>query len=322
MILKRKLLNIFFISLLLPVSLFAQIAFVNFNDKSSYKGNWNLKEDIPNFISDYFREKYKINVLSPRLTEYLLTEETKSNINEILISKDWEYLIRGNIIDFSINRLVAGEPKVAKYETYSNNIEIEFEVIDLKSNKIIFSEKIEQKSSDLGVGVTIFGRESETKKEFEQLDQIKFGSIEFLKTLVGKNLLKLCDKLSSKLENVVKFQINEKSMETTSIENKTKIKSKVLHGEILFVDQETKEVFINLGKKENLQTGMILPVYTIGDTIIDKTTGEILGVTDRKIGEIEIIEVRGDRFSLGIIKEEKEKITRGNKVRRIEILPE
>jgi len=320
MILRRKLLNIFFISLFIPASLFAQIAFLSFKDKSSYRGSWNLSEDIPNFMSEYFREKYKSNVLSPRVTENLTRDETYSNINEALIAKNCDYLVRGTITDFSINRLVAGEPKVAQYETYSNNIEIEFEVTEIKTNKIIFLEKIEQKSSDLGVGITIFGKESETKKEFSQLEQIKFGSDDFLKTLVGKNLLKLCDKFSSRLETIIKLNANEKSIDTIKSESKTALKRKILQGEILFVDNETKEVFVNLGKRDNLQVGMILPVYAEGDTIFDKSTGEILGITDRKIGEIEIIEVRGERFSLGIIKEEKSKISKGNKVRRIEIL--
>jgi len=320
MILRRKLLNIFFISLFIPASLFAQIAFLSFKDKSSYRGSWNLSEDIPNFMSEYFREKYKSNVLSPRVTENLTRDETYSNINEALIAKNCDYLVRGTITDFSINRLVAGEPKVAQYETYSNNIEIEFEVTELKTNKIIFLEKIEQNSSDLGVGITIFGKESETKKEFSQLDQIKFGSDDFLKTLVGKNLLKFCDKFSSRLETIIKLNANEKSIDTIKSESKTALKRKILQGEILFVDSETKEVFVNLGKRDNLQIGMILPVYAEGDTIFDKSTGEILGITDRKIGEIEIIEVRGERFSLGIIKEEKSKISKGNKVRRIEIL--
>lgn len=217
---------------------------------------------------------------------------------------------------------MAGEPKVAQYETYSNIIEIEFEVTDLKNNKIIFLEKVENKSSDLSVGVTIFGRETDTKKEFEQLDRIKFGSDDFLKTLVGKNLLKLCDKFSTKIERIIPLQPQKMDVDTLQNFSKTKFKRQIITGEILFVDHDTKEVFINIGKRENLQVGTILPVYTEGDTIYDDSTGEILGVTDKKIGEIEIIEIRGERFSLGIIKDEKEKISKGNKVRRIELLPD
>lgn len=322
MISKLRLLNIFFISLLIPASLVAQVAFLSFKDNSNYKGSWNLSYDVPDFISDYFREKYKINSLSPIVTENLINEGINESLNEILIKRGYDYLIRGTITTFSINRLMAGEPKVAQYETYSNTIEIEFEVTDLKKNKIVFLEKIENKSSDLAVGVTIFGRETDTKKEFEQLDQIKFGSDDFLRTLVGKNLLKLCDKFSSRLEKIISFQNQNVSIDTLQNITKSKFKRKILSGEILFVDNDTKEVFINLGKRENLQVGMVLPVYAEGDTIFDNSTGEILGVADKKIGEIEIIEIRGERFSLGIIKEEKEKITKGNKIRKIELLPD
>lgn len=305
----------------MPASLFAQIAFESFKDNSTYKGSWNLSYDLPDFIADYFRDKYRIVVLSPNLVKNLFEQNQNLSINEVLLSKNIEYLIKGTITEFSINRLIAGEPKVAQYETYSNNIEIEFEVINLKENKISYSEMIGQKSSDLGVGVTIFGRETDAKKEFSQLDKIKFGSDEFLKTLVGKNLLKLCDKFSSKLETIIQLQTIKKS-DTLQANLKSKFKRKILNGEILFVDDESKEVFINLGKKDNLQVGMILPVFAEGDTIYDKATNEILGVTDKKIGEIEIIEVRGDRFSLGIIKEEKEKISKGHRIRKIEISPD
>lgn len=318
--LRHKLRNILFINLVLYAVTFGQIAFLNFTDNSTYKGNWNLSQDVPDFIADYLRAKYNVNVLSPQTTYNLLNEYPELSNAEILLSKKIEYAINGNIRIFSINRLIAGEPKVAQYETYSNEIEIEFIITELKTNKILFEEKINQKSSDLGVGVTIFGRETDTKKEFTQLDQIKFGSDEFLKTLVGKNLIKLCEKFTSKIEPVLKLSdYKDISKPDTS---KSKFKRKILSGEILFVDEETKEVFINLGKRENLEVGSILPVFAPGDTLIDEKTGEILGVTDKKIGEIEIIEVRGDRFSLGIIKEQKEKILKGYKVRRVELSPE
>ncbi len=322
MISRIKLLSIFFISFLITNTLQSQVAFFKFKDKSSYKGNWNLSYDIPDFLSRYFREKFQLNIISPQSIESLLKESGSQTLYELLISKNYEYLINGTITEFSINRLIAGEPKVAQYETYSNNIEIEFEIIELKSNRIIFLEKIDQKSSDLGIGITIFGKETETKKEFNSLNQIKFGSDEFLRTLVGKNLLQLCEKFSSRFEKIINLNKIEIIKDTSPSKTKSNLKRKIITGEILFIDDDTKEVFINLGKKDNLQVGMILPIYAEGDTIIDKSTGELIGITDKKIGEIEIIEVRGDRFSLGLIKEEKEKITKGNKIRKIEVSPE
>ncbi len=320
--LNQKLRNILFINLVLYVATYGQIAFFNFTDNSTYKGSWNLSQDVPDFIADYLRAKYNVNILSPLTTYNLLNENPELSNIEILLSKNIEYAINGYIHTFSINRLIAGEPKIAQYETYSNEIEIEFIITELKTNKILFEEKINQKSSDLGVGVTIFGRETDTKKEFSQLDQIKFGSDEFLKTLVGKNLIKLCERFSSKIEPILKLSDTNELTRPDTSKLKSRFKRKILSGEILFVDEETKEVFINIGKRENLEIGSILPVFAPGDTLIDEKTGEILGVTDKKIGEIEIIEVRGDRFSLGIIKNQKEKILKGYKVRLVELLPE
>lgn len=324
MSLKRKLLSIYFINLILLNHLFGQIGIVKFHDNSTYKGSWNLTIDIPNFIAEYFRTKFNLIVYSPKTieNEFNQIENQNLSLDELLLSKNIFYLMKGTIRTFSINRLVAGEPKLAQYETYANSIEIEIEITDLRNKKIIFYEIIEQKSSDLGVGVTIFGRESNAKQEFQKLDLIKFGSDEFLKTLVGKNLIKFCENLSMKLENPL--NLNEKIIEskTDKTEKSLSLNRKIIQGEILFVDRETKEVFVNLGRKDNVDVGTILYVYSAGDTIKDQSTGEILGITDKKIGEIEIVEVRGDRFSLGLIKKEESKIQKGNKIRRVIISPD
>ncbi len=321
MSLKRRLKNIFFINVFLPSIIFSQVAVMEFIDKSTYLGVWNLSYDIPDFMSNYLREKYKITVLSPAVIKNLLNESSHKILEEILKAKDIEYIINGTIYDFSINRLVAGEPRLAQYETYSNNIDIEFSITELTTKKIIFEERIEQKSSDLGMGITIFGRESEAKKEFENLNNIKFNSDEFLRTLIGKNLLKLCDRFSNKIESIIRIEKIDTSSTEQERTNKINFKRRVTYGEILFVDHDTKEVFVNLGKKNNLDVGMILSVYTDSDTVKDEVTREIIGVVDKKIGEIEIIEIRGDRFSLAIIRNEKEKIAKGHKVKIIEILP-
>lgn len=322
--LSRKLLSTFFISLIFFHQSNAQIGIVQFTDNSSYKGAWNLKIDIPNFIAEFLRTKYDLIIYSPKIIENDIANPSNQHLSleNFLSAKNINFLMKGIIKTFSINRLIAGEPKLAQYETYSNTIELEIEIIDLRNRKIIFNEIIEQKSSDLGVGVTIFGRESDAKQEFQKLDLLKFGSDEFLKTLVGKNLLKFCESLSLKLEK--QLNLNQKifDSEPSKKTNDVSFNKKIIQGEILLVDDETKEVFVNLGRKDNVDIGTILYVYSIGDTVKDSVTGEIIGVTDKKIGEIEIVDVRGDRFSMGIIKKEDFKVQKGNKIRRVLISSE
>lgn len=320
--LRLKLLNIFFINLVLINIVFAQIGIFPFKDESSYKGTWKLSYDVPNLIAEYLRTKYDILVLSPYLIEkeFYHNSDKYVNLNDFLSQKNINYLIEGKIKSFNISRLIAGEPLIAQYETYTNSVEIEIQFTDLLTNKIVFIERIEQKSSDLGVGVTLFGRESEARREFYSLDKIKFGSNDFFKTLVGKNLLKFCDKLSEKIEKSTPLLIQKKEFKIDSSASEIKLKKTLIKGEILFVDESTREVFINLGKKDNISVGSILPVYSVVDSVFDPKTNEFLGLVEKKIGEIEILEIRGERFSLGIIKNETERIVKGNQVREVRIL--
>jgi hypothetical protein len=66
---------------------------------------------------------------------------------------------------------------------------------------------------------------------------------------------------------------------------------------------------------------MVLSVYAVGDSLFDPRTNTFIGVSDKKVGEIEIVEIRGERFSLGIIRSQIEEIKKGYQVRRITVLP-
>lgn len=325
---RKKLHAIFFINVLLtivhPVLIHSQIAFRKFENGSNYEGVWKLESDIPNFIASYLREKYEIYVLSPTSLENELMNADLSHQTayEFIQALGCDFLIAGKIHKFSISRFTAGEPKLAGYEAYSNEISIELTIKNLRENKIVFEDNFLHDISDLGAGITIFGRESERKKEFYKLDQIKFGSSEFMNTIVGKNLINLCEDFSEKA-NTLFSQIKSRKATIPIIKEDSSIpfSKRILRGEILIVDRDAKEVFINLGARENLTPGTILTVYAKGDTIFDTITNQILGIADKRIGEIEIVEVRGERFSLGLIKSEIEPIFKGAEVRKILILP-
>ncbi|MBU2447412.1 MAG: hypothetical protein KJ666_17815 [Bacteroidetes bacterium] len=326
---RKKLQNIFCISLslltLFSVSAFSQIAFSKFENNSSYEGNWELAYDVPNFISSYVRESFELISLSPKNLEYEITHSKSDSLTilEFINQLGFKYFVTGKISKFSISRFTAGEPKLAGYETYSNDISLTLNILDLSSNKIIFSEIFSNEISDLGVGVTIFGRESASKREFYNLDNIRFGSSEFVQTLVGKNMIVICESFTEKAKSVfsdlkqTKVQIPKNNTE----DSPSPFVRKIIKGEILLIDHENKEVFINLGSSDNLSVGTVLSVYAIGDSLFDPQTNIFLGIADRKVGEIEIVEIRGERFSLGIIRSETEEVKKGNQVRKISVLP-
>lgn len=329
---RRKLKNIFYINLFLLIlfcNSYPQIAFNRFVNRSIYDGKWNLEYDVPDFIADYTREKLDVRTYSPTLLNKILTDDSLFQDKYDLYKKLLiQYTVDGRIKKFTINRFTAGEPKFGGYETYSVEINIEFILTDIISNKILFQEHIENNISDVGLGLTIFGRESQAKREFYKLNNINFGSPEFMETYVAKTLLFISEQFTKKIQPILKSVYPTTPPKTDTLilnidkmQNKTPFEKKLIKGSIISIDNETKEVFINLGSADLITKGDIINVYAVKDSVFDQKTNAFLGVTEKKVGEIEIIEVRGERFSLGLITKETEKIEKNMEIRKIIILP-
>lgn len=56
-------------------------------------------------------------------------------------------------------------------------------------------------------------------------------------------------------------------------------------------------VYINLGSAHNIKPGQTLGIYKIAKEIKDPDTGEVLGREEKKVGEIKIIQVKGEKLS-------------------------
>lgn len=331
--LNRMLKNTFYISifsLIFSAIGYSQIVFNKFSNSSIYEGTWKLEYDVPDFIADYFREKFDFFAISPYNIDKLASEDSIAGIDKFELMKRYNinFTVDGRIKKFTINRFTAGEPKVVGYETYSVEIIIEFIITDVIDNKIIFQEFLENNQNDFGVGFNLFGRESESRKEFYSLDKIIFGSPDFMQTLVAKNLINISEQFAKKIQPFFKSikktdTINKDSSLAVLINPKKSnpFVKKIIKGIIVSLDEETKEVFLNLGSAEQLTKGDVLNVYALKDSVFDSQTKTLLGVTEKKIGEIEVIEVRGERFSLGIISKEIEKIQKNMEIRKIIVSP-
>lgn len=88
-----------------------------------------------------------------------------------------------------------------------------------------------------------------------------------------------------------------------------------LSGEILSVDMISKKVYFNLGYENGVQLNDVYTVYEEGAPLIQPQTGEFIGVKEKFLGTIEIIEV-SKNYAVGKIKKQNGDFKRGNKVRR------
>ena len=313
--LKKFLRSITFISLLITETGYSQFLFTPFENESSYKGTWNLSQEIPNYIAAYLREFYKVNVLSS--TAFLSLVE-KNNINEteahdfqaitsIANEIDFGYFVTGKVNDFDIARFSAGESNIAGYEAYSCEISISLQIFDLSKNTIAFAGNVESSVSNKGLGLNLFGGSSDEKKQYLALNKIRFGSEEFNKTIVGETMLILCEDLaldikSSKKEILFPKRESKKQIE---LEDKTldefQLKIEIKIGQLLTYDESSGEAFINLGFSSNINVGDELSIYAQADSLFDPITQEFLGLSDKSISTLEIVEIRDEKLSLAVV---------------------
>lgn len=88
-----------------------------------------------------------------------------------------------------------------------------------------------------------------------------------------------------------------------------------LSGEVLSVDMISEKVYFNLGYENGVQLNDIYTVYEEGAPLIQPQTGEVIGIKEKNLGTIEIIEV-SKNYAVGKIKKQKGDFKRGYKVKR------
>jgi len=69
---------------------------------------------------------------------------------------------------------------------------------------------------------------------------------------------------------------------------------------LAIVKVDGDQVFINAGANENIRVGDTFVVYSKGEDLIDPSTGLKLGSSQKKIGNIEVVDVQ-DKFSIATI---------------------
>jgi len=329
--LKKFLRNITFISLALTGTGNSQFLFAPFENESSFKGSWNLSEAVPNYIAAYLRDFYKVNVISS--TGFLsLTEKNKIDISDLHDFQTYDvianeigakYLVTGKVIDFDVSRFNVGESNIAGYEAYSCNILVSMQIFDLLNNSSVYSGNIESSVSNKALGLNLFGGQSDDKKQYLALNTIKFGSEEFNNTIVGETIFQLCQDLASdiksvnkelffsKKENKIKIELTDKTLD------EIKLNVEIIKGLILTYDETTGEAFINLGSSNSMNVGDELFVYAPADSLFDPSTNEFLGLSDKSVAALEIVELRGEKLSLAVVKNNRSQVEKGMEVRKL-----
>jgi hypothetical protein len=253
--------------------------------------------------------------------------KTLSQIKQIAEHFRVRYIVAAEITEFSVGRFMVSEVQLAGYEAFSATVTLKFALYDAarfssSRDGILYEGDAEGIVKDKGLGITLFGKQTDRTSQYFSLDEIGFGTESFNKTIIGEALLKCADDLATKLERAIPLLISKNVVLSSSVvidssssDSAITLKRQLINGEIVIVDKE--EVFLNLGSQDGIKIGDVLPVFGGEKKIADPKTGEMLGSRDEKTGEVQVIEIRAEHLSLATILTGKENIKIKQRIRKV-----
>ncbi|MFA5832035.1 MAG: hypothetical protein WDA22_01030 [Bacteroidota bacterium] len=308
---------------------------VPFTDHSGFNGKWNIAVDVPRFIALYQKERFRVGVVSPVSVKQFAKDHkidriafnTVASIRKIAEHFHTRYIVSAEIVEFSIGRFMVSEVQLAGYEAFSAEVVLKFTLYDAtrfnsSRDAVVYEGEAEGIVKNRGLGITLFGKQTDRTNQYFSLDDVAFGSATFNKTILGEALLKCADELSSKLERAIPSLVSKNVVlsssviiDSTSTDSSMTLTRQLINGEVVIVDGD--EVFLNLGSQDGIKIGDVLPVFTGGQEVTDPHTGDVLGSRDEKVGEVQVIEIRAEHLSLATIINGKGNIIPKQRIRKV-----
>ena len=256
------------------------IALLPFTDDSGFrKGIFELEHEIPLMLTEDM-EKQSLWRLVPYaavrdaidvLASPLRTDDEAAAIGDTLKA---DFVGRGTLLDYNLERLQAGDVMLGGYKSYKGTAEMEITLLRVSDRTELNTVHTENEVVDRGLGLDLLGKPRKQDLQFAGLRSMAFGSKEFLETAVGKATLEavtaVVDGLKAEIRPGVEFEGEG--------------------AKILSVEGE--DIFINLGSKNGLHHGYrfhVLPGRARAlDEALDPTT---------PIATVEVVDIIGGRLS-------------------------
>jgi len=199
----------------------------------------------------------------------IVSKETAAQVSRVLGA---QLLIRGSITEFDQRagggglRLGAGTGMFGGAvggQTTEGIVGMDVRLIDTTSGQVIQSHRAEAKVSAAGISADI------------NIRQVTFGGDKFNKTVLGQATRKA-------IEQAVAFII--KAMEPVPWTGRV-------------VEVAGDQVYINAGAISGVKMGEVFAISTVVRELTDPSTGELLGIEEVRLGEIQVESVQ-EKFSI------------------------
>jgi hypothetical protein len=264
-----------------------KIAFVEFTQTAKFNAHWDLKKDLPLYLSSRINKpliSLPFDTTEMRLKAEMIKPSISSmqDVQQAFLALGADYIISADVSQFVIKKRVAGDGQMAGLKSYLAECRLRLHIFSRDTLMPLRTEEVYVNLKDNNTAVNI-GRLSKDEQLYDSLSIVAFGSATFERSIAGIMMHDLVSKV-----NTLLLTLPVRAAVPTG---KTLIKVAKI------VDIQGEDVYINSGFEEKLIPGDVCTVFIPGDTIFDPDTKEFLGITEKVIGSLKIIEVKASRFS-------------------------
>ena len=254
------------------------VAVMDFQNKSSYKGQLELGTGMADSLTDAIVRSERFIVVERQQIKNVLKEQdfaqtgrtSEASAPKIGRVLNTQAMIFGSVVDFSETQQ---QNQGFGYQGFNLNfahaeakVTIAIRLVDSQSGQVLDSQQVQGKAEKNAVGL------SYTEKDF------KFGTAAFAKTPLGQATQDSIDK-------AVMFICQR--MEKVAWEGRV-------------IEAKDDGVYINAGEQQGIALGDCFIVFHEDEAMVDPSTGLQLGAPRKEIGAIEVVDVQ-PKFSIAKI---------------------
>ena len=226
------------------------VAILPFEDHSDFPGTWDIRRGLAEKLAIFMADTLGLVVLSHDTIAAVVSAsgEAHQSIDQARVvgqSLYADFVLTGDIVDFSIRRFSVGNPSLGGYASYTALVDLETRLVRVfpaAPQVEAFRGMAEEEADDLGL--TLMGKPTETAALHKQLNDVVFGSDVFAATIIGKATQRSVQQIVNGLSARV---LNE---------------NLVLKRGAKILSLEGEEGFVNLGIVDKVEAGHRFDIYS------------------------------------------------------------
>jgi hypothetical protein len=250
-------------------SLGPRIAILSFDNEAGFEGRWTLSDDVPRALGTHLTSLSSLQVIdadSVTVAEDIAREAGERQLSLAIAvgqALDADYVLRGVVTKCGIRRVVAGDPNLGGYRSFTYSIGVdEVELTRTTTGAVVRTLSVVRDSVMRPLELNLFGRPTAHDRELDTLREIDFDSEAFEELAFGRFVHRALDEMAVDIVGT----IYDRRPLVLSREG----------ARVLAVDEE--QIFLGIGVDDYLEAGDVVPILDAqGERVALVEVAEIIG---------------------------------------------